>query len=379
MTGARALFVAYASHLRGVGGVQTCTQEYISALQAAGMLLDIVPVEPDRRISTRLLRRIQASAYFRALSAADRRTIRMLAPGASYVFLNQMNLAGAVGSDDLAGVPAVGLSHGCEITDLLHLARLHRKLPLTAAQLRPYPALALARTMRDETSSRQALSGVIAIAPFDADCERWLGTRHVTWIPRAAAPKLLARRPVMGRFGYVGTLDHAPNLEGLVNLLQAIQAAKCKGLVVRVVGSPERLGQWLAARHPTAEYLGPLNDEALSAEAASWNGFIHPIFCLPRGCSTKLAGAIAWGMPIVTTPAGRRGYEWGDGELIEAETPESFVAAMMMLTNMTADAAAAQAVERVAATSPTAEAVAERIRAFLATLPGPSVPVRASA
>lgn len=373
MTGARALFVAYASHLRGVGGVQTCTQEYIAALQAAGLLLDIVPVEPDRRLSTRLLRRIQGSAYFRALSAADRRTIRMRAQGASFVFLNQMNLAGAVGPDDLAGVPAVGLSHGCEITDLLHLARLRRTLPLTTRQLRPSAALALARTLGDESAARAHLAGVLAIAPFDADCERWLGTRHVDWIPRIVASKPLLRQPVRGRFGYVGTLDHAPNLEGLVAVLQAMEQAGSDGLVVRIVGGPQRIGRWLADRHAAAQYLGPLDDQALCEEAATWGGFLHPIFCLPRGCSTKLAGAIAWGLPVVTTPEGRRGYDWRDGAVTEVNTPAAFVGAMKALNEPAVNAAAAAAVVRAAKASPIAGEVAARIAAFLAAIPALTV------
>jgi hypothetical protein len=87
---------------------------------------------------------------------------------------------------------------------------------------------------------------------------------------------------------------------------------------VRVVGGPQELGRWLADKYGTVDYLGTLDDAALAVEAATWNVFIHPIFCLPRGCSTKLAIGIAWQIPIVTTAEGRRGYLWDHGTMPEA-------------------------------------------------------------
>lgn len=40
----------------------------------------------------------------------------------------------------------------------------------------------------------------------------------------------------------------------------------------------------------------------------------------------KLAKAISWGLPIITTQAGRRGYYWRSGELLETPNDaESFV------------------------------------------------------
>lgn len=361
----RALFVAYAGHLKGHGGVQVCTADFMSTLAATGLDLEVVAVQPDRRISTRVLRRVNASPYFRSISPEEVEKVRQRSQGARFVFLNQMNLAGGLKADDLNGVAAVGLSHGCEITDQVHLARLAQQLPLTAQQLRPHPTLALARTLRDEIVARRLLWGTIAISPFDADCERWLGTPRVCWIPRTIMPRPLERHPVMGRFGTVGTLDHAPNLEGITAVLDAMQRSGPAGLTVRVVGGPPRLGQWLAARFSCVEYLGPLNDDEAAAEARTWNGFLHPIFCLPRGCSTKLAGALAWGLPVITTPEGRRGYRWTQGGVIETETPQSFVAAMRELTNPAADAVACDAVKQAACSSPSAGCIVKSIQTFL--------------
>ena len=376
MTTERALFVAYSAHLSGQGGVQLCTAEFLAALEAAGFALDVVPVETDRRLATRLARRVIASPYFRAISAGDRAEIRIRARGARFVFINQMNLAGSFDESDLGKVPAIGLSHGCEITDQVHLARLAKVLPLTISQLRPHPTIALGRTLRDEIAARRHLAGTIAISPFDADCERWLGTRNVCCVPRTIVPAPLMRSLVTGRFGYVGTLDHAPNLEGLEAVLTELDRVPASGITVRIVGGPERIGRWLAARHKAVEYLGPLDDPALAIEAASWSGFIHPIFCLPRGCSTKLSGAIAWGLPVVTTAQGRRGYDWREGQLVEVDTPAGFVAAMQALDDPAANAAAAAHVRKIAESGPTTAEVALQIARFLDEV---SVPDAASA
>lgn len=365
MSRQRALFVASPFDLRGHGGVQVCTAEYIQVLEAAGFDLEIVTVEQDRGIDSRILRKLGQSPYFRTLSQAAKAAIRTRSRGVGLLFANQMNLAGPIGAMQLPGVRVIGLSHGCEITDQVHLERLHRTLPLTRTQLRPHPALALARTLRDEIAGRKGLSGVIAISPFDADTERWLGTKQVCWIPRTVLASPLERSSMAGRFGYVGTLDHAPNLEGLVAVIDEIERSSITGLHIRVIGGPPRLGQWLASRSGAIEYLGALSNEALHAEAASWNGFIHPIFCLPRGCSTKLAGALSWAMPIVTTATGRRGYEWREGGVIEAETPRDFVSAMQSLMEQTSDLAAAKAVSNAVNSTPTVAEVGAVVARFV--------------
>jgi hypothetical protein len=67
-----------------------------------------------------------------------------------------------------------------------------------------------------------------------------------------------------------------------------------------------------------------LSDTELRAEAATWSAFLNPIFCQARGCSTKLATALGWEIPIVTTPVGARGYVQVDGALTSADGPMEF-------------------------------------------------------
>ena len=111
--------------------------------------------------------------------------------------------------------------------------------------------------------------------------------------------------------------------------------------------------------------IAPIGDAGLAMEAATWSGFIHPIFCLPRGCSTKLAGALSWAMPIVTTAAGRRGYEWREGGVIEVETPRAFVLEMQSLMGQAAEHAAAKAVWSAVNSAPTIDKVATMVARFI--------------
>jgi hypothetical protein len=162
--------------------------------------------------------------------------------------------------------------------------------------------------------------------------------------------------------GAVGTLDHAPNLEGLVAVLEALGEHELTSFKVRVVGGPSEVGTWLAARYSCVDYLGAIDDAALTHEAATWSAFMNPIFCQARGCSTKLAMALGWEIPIVTTPQGRRGYVWGKGRLAEARTPGDFANLCMGLLDDAKAREAQKAVRLVTSTSPGLASVAQKLR-----------------
>jgi hypothetical protein len=70
-------------------------------------------------------------------------------------------------------------------------------------------------------------------------------------------------------------------------------------------------------------------------------------------------------VPVVTTGHGRRGYEWGEGKLIEADDPASFVAAMAGLTLPGRDAEVAAEVARVAGSAPSVDDIARKLARFL--------------
>src|SRR5207237_7690665 len=128
--------------------------------------------------------------------------------------------------------------------------------------------------------------------------------RKVDWLPRTLPPgEALTWQPDPNRVGCVSTLDHPPNWEGLVLFLRELEPTAPPNLRFRLVGGPEHRGRQLAGEFVRVDYLGALNEDALAAEAKTWSCFVHPLFCYARGCSTKLAVALRWRIPIVTTNA----------------------------------------------------------------------------
>jgi hypothetical protein len=63
-------------------------------------------------------------------------------------------------------------------------------------------------------------------------------------------------------------------------------------------------------------------------EAASWAFFMNPVFYYSRGVSTKLAKAFSWGLPVITSEIGCRGYVWGKGSPLIADSAAEMAAAI---------------------------------------------------
>jgi glycosyltransferase involved in cell wall biosynthesis len=368
---ASGIFVSRRSFLNDArGGVQACTQEYIEVIKAAGVDLQFCPLEGDRRVSTRILRHLMSSSYIRpAESFVVDRVSQLVAKNQSdFVLLNQVALAPLarhIRKRIPSGCKIVVLSHGLESTDLLHLIRLRCRFPLSG-RIRPNPEFALGHAILYENTSRAHIDLVCALSPFDVQLEKWIGSTRVDWLPRAIKPAPLEWLPIGNYLGFVGTLDHAPNIEGLVEVLDRLSSrTRGKELRIRVVGGPISTGQWLAQRYRFVDYLGSLTDAQLRDEAKSWNGFLHPIFCYPRGCSTKLATAIAWAIPIITTTPGYRGYTWKSGGLLLAETPDKFASSCLELLDQTRATEVRHGVAQLAASSPRLEDVASKLRSML--------------
>lgn len=117
----------------------------------------------------------------------------------------------------------------------------------------------------------------------------------------------MERCPITNRFGFVGTLNHPPNEIALSQIFELIQNKKLK-IEIRLVGSGLEKGMEFSKKFSFVTYLGKLDDESLRIEIGFWSYFLNPIFWYSRGASMKLAKALEWGLPLITTKAGRRGY-----------------------------------------------------------------------
>jgi hypothetical protein len=274
------------------------------------------------------MKKLWPSYYFRPFERGLVEKIRAMveSSGAAFIFLNQVNLASIAA--ELRSVISldcriVVLSHGLESTDLLHALRLKSDLRFTLPRY-VFGEWLLGDTLLREVVYRSHVDLVLCLSPFDVELERWLGARSAAWVPRTITRGPLTWIPHGNRVGFVGTLDHPPNLEGLLIFLRNLSTKNPSGVRIRVVGGPDHLGRRLMEQFSMVDYLGSLSEDALIKEASTWNCFAHPIFCYPRGCSTKLATAISWQIPIVTTVPGCRGYIWSQGKLSIADGPDQF-------------------------------------------------------
>ena len=366
-----ALFVAHAAALGGApGGLQICTRELVRTVEAAGFALSIEPVEHDRRWRSRLAARLRRAPYPREWhpGVVDTLVARIRALRAEIIFLNLVNLAPlatALRARGAADCRIVLLSHGLESVDWLHAVRsrggdapawMHRRL---------------GRQLAAEAAQRPAIDHVVCLNPVEVEIERWLGTRSASWLPRTIPDRPpLDWAPVPRRLGFVGTLDHPPNRDGLVEFLEALGPRGDRDVEVRLVGGPATAGTELARRFDRVRYLGALPDDELEREAATWTSFVHPLFSYARGCSTKLAVALAWQIPIVTTLPGCRGYVWRDGALPLAETPRELARLARELADPHNAISVQKEMAAIVRSSPTLPEVAHRLRLALASPDG---------
>jgi hypothetical protein len=223
----------------------------------------------------------------------------------------------------------------------------------------------LGRELLDEVEQRRWIDAVLTLSPLDVEVEKWLGSRKVLWVPRTIMEPRLETHPVDQRVGCVSTLDHPPNSSGLQQFFDALEGKVSRNFRFRLVGGPASKGAALAQRYGFVEYLGPISDQQLRAEAATWCCFIHPLFFYSKGCSTKLAMGLGWGLPVATTKFGARGYVWDDNLVPLAESPAGLTQLVLDRCSAARFAQYQRKTEQIVAITPKLLTVGANIRNFL--------------
>lgn len=349
------------------GAVSMCAQEYLRTIAAAGFRLEIVSFDVDRRLHTRLKRKLRPRPYSNQIPpfvASDVAAV-VRKTGARFVFLyDAAPLAAPLREQAGTDVQIVLLSIGLESVDHLHKIRARKEVAEVCKMPRATPST-LAAKLCAEQAQRRYIDHVFCLAPFEVEIERWLGARAPTWLPRTIPSRPLSWRPHGGRLGFVGSISHEPNIEGLLQFAKALEPLAPEGLSLRVVGGPAEVGRALAQRFRFLEYLGPLPDRELEREAETWNCFVHPLFCWACGCSIKLGVALGWQIPVLTTPAGTRGYTWSAGDLPIADTPEGLARLAIAMLNRETAEAARLGVQQIVKSAPALDEVAAMVRRAL--------------
>lgn len=314
------------------GGVQLCSQEFLSIVRAGFPETEVIRIGHSRAWSDRLHKRFGTAPY-RLFSPqefqqmAQSQIQRHSRP--AVVFLNMCEttrLAKTVKLIDPA-IRVVLLSHGTQTGDDLYEASGKGGIRTHGWRSWWAPWKLGSDLCLESMYRRNFIDCVGAMSEEECVLERWLGASETIFLPRVVKPSPLKPCPVTGRVGYVGTLDHTPNIVGLEQTLRLLGKRTESSLEVRVVGGPEAKGRQLQEKFPTlVRYLGPLGSEALAEEAATWSVFINPIYWLSKGASMKLGQALAWKIPFVSTRSGARGYSIpGLEDWITDDTPEALV------------------------------------------------------
>jgi glycosyltransferase involved in cell wall biosynthesis len=306
------------------GGVQICSNEFLSIIRNAGVDLSIFEVGISQKKTYRLLRKLRLDAYhLYDVDAYEGPLCREIEKqGATYVFINKSELlkfSALIRKKFGTRVQVVIMSHGNETYDLLH--EYSGEFSRITGFTRIRELLRMGLNLYAESYYRiRYVDLVCAMSNEETAVEKWLGSRHVLFLPRLVEERAIQWVPNLHYVGYVGTLNHTPNFIALEKTLTEIEKQKEPTLRFRLVGGPTELGRQLADRYAFVDYLGKLSDAELEEEVQQWAFFLNPIYWYSRGASMKLAKAIGWGLPIVTTQAGRRGYSWKNGSLLE--TPD---------------------------------------------------------
>ncbi|RXK59448.1 glycosyltransferase [Lacibacter luteus] len=334
-----ALFVSneiYFDASKKEGGVRVCTEEYLELIKK---LYDVEVFKVCYNISFayRLRVRFGLNVYndYQPEQYAEQLADEIRKRNVEVVFLNLSNTAPFAAVIKAAfgnKVKVILCSHGNESGDYLHEAT--RFQGRTSFFRTSFSSYALGLMLKREALFRQqTLDAVLTVSPVEEALENWLGAKQVLMVSRTVTTQFVERKPIEGFVGFIGDLSHAPNFYGIDEVCKAIALLPAREKInLRIVGAPISVGEQLAASYPFVSYLGYMDNDTLQREVSSWTYFLNPVFYYSRGVSTKLAKAFGWGIPVITTTIGCRGYVWHNGSPAVAETPTEMANAILQLS-----------------------------------------------
>lgn len=336
----KAIFLTNKSSLYSdvTGGVQLCSQEFVEILNnVESVSVENYYVQFTKNFWQRVYIKLGLENYsmYNVRKDEDALIKYIRENKIEVVFINMASLvryAKPIKESFGNTVKIIMMSHGNHSGDFIHL--ISKPITQTGFVRNFLNKIRLGLLLATESTYRvKYLDAVIALSETEMQIENWFGAKQSLFIPRRLKAAFLHHQPVLGRVGFVGRLDHPPNLQGMEILLKEFSKNNSDGIQIRLVGAPESFGKQIEQLHPSVKYLGELSDSDLEKEVSTWALQLNPVWWYSTGASTKLAKAISWGVPIVTTTAGRRGYKWMKGELLVADTPEVMCKIMYEQTN----------------------------------------------
>ena len=328
----KVLFISnskYVDQHSSEGGVKLCTKEYIDLIASTFEVL-IFPVDLNLSLFYRVKKKLGLAVYddYAPGNYSDELKNIIADNNIGYVFLNLTNtiIFSGLLKKLFPQLKVILCSHGNESGDFLHEIVMHEKykgLKKIIAQQ------ALGKMLIIESTYRNYIDVVLTVSEVEVMIEKWIGAKEVKLITRTIYDHAIPLHPVNGRIGFFADLSHAPNLYGIEKVCTSLAKLNPEAIELRLVGAQKDVGVSLANDYPFVTYLGYLTESELEKEVSGWMFAINPVFYYSRGVSTKLGKALSWGLPVITSEKGLRGYQWGNGEILTCDNAEEMAAIIL--------------------------------------------------
>lgn len=317
------------------GGVQYCTDEYLKLLTQK-FDLSIFKIKNKKSIFYRILVKMGINQYkdFSVEYYKDSLIELIQNQKIDFVFLNQSNTAAfaqCLKTNLTHPIKIFICSHGNESGDLLHeFTKFQEELPTYKKTFSKYIFGSV--IFKEVEFRNKFIDGVLTVSEVEREIENWLGSKRVLFIPRMIDYQPVILNPKLGIVGFFGDLSHKPNFFCLKLLCEEINKLNFQNLELRIVSSSEKESKQLEKNFSFIHYLGYLTNDELRKESEHWCFFLNPVFYFSRGVSTKLGKALSYGLPVITSSIGTRGYSWNDGYLPTPANPEEMARVILELT-----------------------------------------------
>ncbi len=310
----KSLFITNPSDLHSVipGGVQLCSQEFLETIQTIYPQVVIFNVSVSKNLFYRLKRKVGLDSYdlYDFKKYEDELVETLQKNNIDIVFINKAELVkvSKILKEIDRSLKIILLSHGNETGDYLHeLTHPQKKHNLFVSA---FKKIRLGLNLFTESYYRHRYLDLVCTMSLEEESiEKWLGANNTFFFPRIIKLNPIQHKPEPRKIGFVGTLNHTPNFLALKDICKELSLSKFSAKLI-IVGGGEEQGVELASAYPFVFYLGRLDNEDLINEVSTWAYFLNPIFWYSRGASMKLAQALSWNVPVISTIAGARGYKF---------------------------------------------------------------------
>jgi len=351
------------------GGVKVCTQEYLSLISNVFNTITF-PVEYDLTLIYRLRVKLGFNIYHDySPSKYELNLIATIkANNIKVVFLNLGNTSSfsrIIKKNFGENIQIILCSHGNESGDFLH--EITRFSLVSPWYKKLFSSFVMGNMMKKEVLFRRNyIDAVLTVSDIEVALEKWLGAKKVMLVFRTIKAESINWVPKSGCVGFIGDLSHYPNKFGIIEVCEEIKKSEANNINLRIIGSPESIGKHIADMYSFVTYVGYLEPEELISEVSTWSFFLNPVFYYSRGVSTKFAKALSWGLPIITTTIGYRGYDWKEGNPIVADNAADMVKIINEYSlNIEMVNKASIEIKKIVATSPTLDMIGIDLKSFI--------------